>query len=217
MALSRITGQDKSGTSATAALTVTYPSTPTQNNLLIAIVYCSGTGATVTIPGWTQDKTIDDSAGHSISIFSKIAGVSETSAVAIADGSASGSIHGLIFEYSGNAASSALDKTISASSGSSSVNSLASGSTPTTTQADELLIAAAGVAGSGSSPTWTGSFTGHLNTTRSFMADQIVSATGAYATTFGYTGTAVKTNVAIATYKALAASPGVNSGFLGFM
>jgi hypothetical protein len=191
--------QQTSNTSAAATVTATFGATPTVNNLLIATVYSSNSLSTVDVPGFTLAVGIDDSTGHSASIWYKIAGGSESTAV-VANSDLSGSMHLVIAEYSGGVVSDILDQITSATS-SGNVNSLSTGTTPTTLVAKELIIAMAGIAGSAATPTYTNSVTNVVSTSRNQTGERFVTATGAYTTTIGYTGTAALMNAVLATFK----------------
>ena len=109
-------------------------------------------------------------------------------------------------EYSGFTGGAVFDQTAQATGSSTSPDS---GATPTTTDADELLIGGCSDSGAGNSYTWTSSFTLVAGSTagRHSMADRIVAATGAYNAT-ATLGTSAGWRMVIATYKAAGAAAG---------
>jgi hypothetical protein len=195
---------------ATSSVTATYGAAPTQANLLVLVHHYRDMG-TVTLPtGWTQAVALVDS-GSTITIAYKIAGATEGAGVTV---SVSVSDHQTltIFEYSGIDTASPLDQT--ASNGCrSNGTSCSSGTTATTVQADELVIAAIGLNGpsGGWTNTWTNGFTQQStvessanpadNRSASSTADRIVSAAGTFETIEGWI-TKHKAQGAIATFKA---------------
>lgn len=207
MAISRLPGQDATGTSSTTSVTATYPGATTANNLLIAVCGDNdGNTGTQTLAGWTEAISFQQSSGTDCHIFFKIAAGSETS-VTVSNANAA-SMRLAIYEYTGNVTASTLDKT--AGSGSNlGATTCPTGTTATTTVADELCIVGALVGGvAASSPSWNNSFnardtvaSGLINL---FTADRIVSATGAYTTTVTYTGASSGATGVIATFKAAA-------------
>jgi len=111
-------------------------------------------------------------------------------------------------EYSGLATSAVLDVTQSQNSGTSFVNSHPSGTSATTTQADELIFTVVGSSGS-TTPVFTVP-SGYANLateggfdafTYSAIADRIVSTTGTQSATFGSTEF-VRSQTLLATFKA---------------
>ena len=193
----------------TSSVTATYGAAPTQDNLLVLVHHYRAIG-TVTLPaGWTEAVALVDS-GSTITIGYKIAGAAEGTGVTV---SVSASDHQTltILEYSGIDTVSPLDRTAS-NACSANVTSCSSGTTATTTLADELVIAGIGVNGTsgGWANTWTNGFaqqstvvsTGGNNNQKSASstADRIVSATGAFETTEGWTTTR-KAQSAIATFR----------------
>ena len=192
-----------------ASINATYGSAPTQDNLLV-LVHHYRDDQTVTLPaGWTQAvvRVIDKST---TTIAYRIAGAAEGTGVTV---SVSRDKHQTlhIFEYSGIDPVSPLDKTAS-NPCSTPTASCSSGTTATTSVADELVIAAIGLAGASGSwdDTWTNAFTEQSTVestgtsderSASSIADRIVTTTGTFETTEGWT-TNHKAQGAIATFKA---------------
>jgi len=204
MAFSRISAQDTQNQSATFNVTTTYGSTPTQGNLLIAVLYNSDSYTLVySSAGWKLAVGSDNTNGNSISVWYKTVGTSEPTAVTMTDGSsASGSMHLILYEYQTDTKNTnfKVDQTATANSAAATANSQTTGTTKTTTQPNQLVIAAVEFAGSGTLPSWTNSFTAQLSTDRAFMADKIVSTTGSYESTLTVTGVAVKMSGAIVAF-----------------
>ena len=192
-----------------ASINATYGSAPTQDNLLV-LVHHYRDDVTVTLPaGWTQAVALV-SDKSTTTIAYRIAGVAEGTGVTV---SVSRSKHQTlhIFEYSGIDTASPLDKTAS-NPCSTPTASCSSGTTATTSVADELVIAAIGLAGASGSwdDTWTNAFTEQSTVestgtsderSASSIADRIVTTTGTFETTEGWT-TNHKAQGAIATFKA---------------
>ena len=194
---------------ATISVTATYGAAPTQDNLLVLVHHYRNIG-TVTLPaGWTQ-AVASVSSGDTTTIAYKIAGAAEGTGVTV---SVSVDHHQTltIFEYSGIDTVSPLDRTAS-NACPTPVTSCSSGTTATTIQADELVIAGIGLKGSagGWANTWTNGFTqqstvestlgGAASHSASSTADRIVSAIGTFETTEGWTDSRVAQG-AIATFK----------------
>ena len=192
-----------------SSITATYGSGPTQDNLLV-LVHHYRNDATVTLPaGWTQAVALVSNKS-AITIAYKIAGAAEGTGVTVSVSSdKSQTLH--IFEYSGIDTASPLDQTASNACSSPTI-SCSSGTTATTSVADELVIAAIGLNGDsgGWDDTWTNAFTrqstvestGTANErSASSTADRIVTTTGIFETNEGWT-TSLKALGAIATFKA---------------
>lgn len=200
--------QVQNGSSATDTVTATYGATPTDNNLLIAVYRANTDESTVTPPsGWTRANTVAVTVGHH-SIWYKIASSDPAGVTFTATGATLGQLH--IYEYSGNDTVSVLDKTASTADSGVTVTSRSSGTTATTSQADEVCIAAISLTGGTTLPSWTNSFGSGQLTTRLASVTLIVSSTGTYETTRSWT-TAVRAAGLIATFKAAAAAGGGNN------
>ena len=191
-----------------ASITATYGAAPTQDNLLVLVHHYRGTG-TVTLPaGWTEAVALVDS-GSTITIGYKIAGAAEGTGVTVSV-SFNDNQTLTIFEYSGIDTVSPLDQTAS-NPCSTATTSCSTGTTATTVLADELVIAGIGLNGTsgGWANTWTNAFTqqstvqssggGANSQSAHSTADLIVSATGTFETTEGWT-TSRSAQGAIATF-----------------
>lgn len=186
----------------------TVTSTPTDNNLLVAVInFAGGDPGTITRPsGWSLAIEAQRGSAQKIGIYYKVA-ASEGTSWTWTTANAVQSVC-TIYEYSGLDSSQAavLDKTTSNDGGAGTVTSLSTGTTVATTLADELLAAGIGLTGSsGSAFSWTNSFTDDgTGSAGAGTAVRIVSATGTYETTGSWT-TARTAVAAIATFKSLVA------------
>lgn len=194
-------------TTASNSLTTTIPSTSPGSCLIVCIMPFSGTG-TSSVSGVTVGGSADN--------FAQAAGVgtNQSSAFIWADpncasGQTSVVVAGsnllvattdggiVIYEVAGLALTSVVDKTQISSLTSGSLT-YTTGTTPTTTAPNELVVGCASVGGSPSSPA---GYTSTINTGNFSIAGQkIVSSTG----TFIYNGTSSNGPYggAIATFKA---------------
>ena len=194
-----------SSTSCTATATI---SSATANNLLIAVCGGRANSGTVSssVAGFTSAASVDNGTVHNETYY-KIAAGGETS-VACAFTSSS-NMRGVmtVFEYSGTATATPLDKT---ATNTGSGTTLTTGTTATTAQADELLIAGFTITGAPTFSSWTNSFSEQSDHSISSVAmgtaDRIVSATSTYSS--GATSSASGTWAGnITTFKAAAAAP----------
>jgi hypothetical protein len=184
--------------------------TPTSGNLL---VLTANSDATVSTPsGWTAGPSVID--GNGAYIFWKISAGSE-STVTITPG-ASANTATTVAEYSGNAASP-LDDSNSSTIAGSAGNTTTSVSV-TTTQAGDLIVAAAllhsAISANPTSPTWTNSFVNQITassgattpTCDSLVAELIAGAGGSYSTSASWTNNANDRQELVIAFKAAAAS-----------
>ena len=200
------------GTAGNASsISATYGSTPAQDNLLVLVHHYRNTG-TLTLPaGWTEAVS-QQGSGSTITIAYKVAGAAEGTDVTVSV-SPSGHQTMTIFEYEGLSIVTPLDQTAS-NFDITTTTSCSTGTTPTTTGADQLLIAGIGLNGTsdGWANTWTNSFSQQstvvstggsaANRSASSTADRIVTATGTYETTESWT-TSRNCQAAIVTFTAL--------------
>lgn len=136
--------------------TITYTQTPVSGNLLVLVVNAD---AAITTPsGWTKNVTRTN--GKETSMYSKVAGSSEPTNVTVTIGAAT-TCAMVAFEFTGRSGN--LDQVV-AVNGSPPTNDMFIGTTPTTTQSNEIVIAAFG-AGNNTGQTlgpfisWTNGFT----------------------------------------------------------
>ncbi|HZC82347.1 MAG TPA: hypothetical protein VE222_11665, partial [Nitrospiraceae bacterium] len=129
--------QSKSGTATGTSITVTFDNTPTNGNLMVAIVN-SNDGDATNPTGWNTDvNKVDVTDDDFLRIASKVAGAGESSAVTFTG--FVGNNHCLdIMEFS---LPSATPLDVTSSDGESlGVTSQTSGTTGTTAQASEVSI-----------------------------------------------------------------------------
>lgn len=192
---------DSEADSTTHSLTITQP---VQGRLMALVAAAS---AVMNLPsGWSLARSATNDPD--VRIWYRIAPASFGTTVQFGSDS-SCSASAVYMEYSGIDATP-LDQT------QSNVGTSDTGTTPTTTQADELIIAAVGGGGSADAnwSAWTNSFIeehdlassgGGFNITLG-VATRIVSATGAFGTS-ATAGAATGTCGCIATFKASAGEP----------
>ena len=140
MVWSKVQQQNNADRFTPTTITATYDSTPTEDNLLIAVFGYKDTNEPETPPsGWTLAK-LQVGASQSISIWSKIAGASEATAVTFSwTGGARCNL--LIVEYSGNITTSPFDVAAGVNGGTPVKTTISSGTTATTAEDDEMWIA----------------------------------------------------------------------------
>ena len=173
-------------TNGATSVSATFPASPTQDNLLVAIVGVRDSVTINTPSGWST--AISEAGSPGQAIFYKIAGASEPTEVNFTDIVSSSTRLGLhIYEYSGV---NALDQV---SSDTGTGTSISSGSV-TTTSANEVVTAGL-VTNANTSfddASWTNSFSeqndfNNLGDTKLRStyagADRILSTTGTYSTT----------------------------------
>jgi len=186
-----------------ASVTASFLSTPTEGNLMIAL----GAGSTVvtgnaSISGWTlATSTYADKCG----LWYKVAGAAESTDVTL-NWTGSTSTHLVIEEWTG-LSSTPLDK-VANYYVAGPVTSRTSGTTDTTTVADELCIAGFKVGNTVSAESWSNSFVLEYRdspTPTFLLGSRIVASTGTYETTLSWT-TARYAGGLIATFKAAVTS-----------
>lgn len=216
MALAEVQQGTVAAAAAGTSISVVLGSTPTANNLLVALVHARGNNAgQITVPaGWTTDITASCGEDGVVGLYSKVVVADSATVTFTMTNSAQFSM--TVIEVSGNATSSVTDKTAKTDSSGVTVLTTSSGTTATTTQADEIAVAGIACDGTvGWTNVWTNSFVqqsalnssagGSSSRSASSMAYRIVSATGAQESTEVWT-TLRKAGGVIATYKAAAAS-----------
>lgn len=192
-----------------ASIAATFGATPTENNLLIAVVDHDDNLVTISTPaGWTQVHNITGDKSV-IAYFYKVAGGGESATVTVTfSGSATGNLQ--ILEYEGIVATSPLDVSASNDGGSSKDLTCPSGTTAATAQANSLAVSGHNfekqVSGTaGYSNGFTEQATLGDNNVDIFLGvgDKILTATGTQDTTLTVTGTASTHIGVIAVFKGL--------------
>lgn len=139
MAISELTGQRSTAQSSSSTVTVTYASTPTENNLLVAAFSCKTRTVSSAPSGWSQAVVSPFLAStENLYIYYKIAGASEPTNPSW---TMSGSSNWVIAasEWSGIETSSPLDVT-KTNNGTGTAGT--TGTHSTLAQADELIVVA---------------------------------------------------------------------------
>jgi hypothetical protein len=189
-------------------VTAAFVDTPTEGNLLIAFGRGPSAATNASISGWTlATSTLNTVAGW-IVLFYKVAGAAESKNVTLA-WTSSTDTRLIIEEWSGLSATP-LDKVADLDNTGSTVTSKSSGTTDTTTVADELCIAAFSHGSTISDQSWSNSFTEEYGVAAGLMylGSKVVSSTGAQETTLSWT-TARLTGGLIATFKGVSAATNV--------
>lgn len=198
--------QSTSNTAVLATVSATYSVTPTQDNLLIAVVTASvGVGSiALSNAGWTSGASIALGVAGGMVVFYKVAGTGEPTTVT-STATLATFMDIQIFEYDGIDDETPLDKTSSTADAGVGVTTLSSGASGTLTQATELSFVAIAQAGSngglvslsnsyGSLITTTHLITGALNvnstatTSSTAVWNTSQRAAGLILTFFGDTG-----------------------------
>ncbi|MEA2587695.1 MAG: hypothetical protein QOH66_622 [Actinomycetota bacterium] len=196
----------------TSGLVVTLDAPPTPGNLLVAA--CNSDATVSTPAGFTL--AVSAVSGQGLYIFYRVVQAGDGSSVTFAP-SVADSCAGGVIEYSGLTATP-LDQTASNTTN-SSATSLATGTTPTTNQASELVIVVVGPHANNNHPwvlsSWSAGYTSQIEepnglatvgsaSSACHIGDQIVGATGAYAATGTWAPASSDAGAAIATFKAVA-------------
>jgi hypothetical protein len=181
--------QNASNTSVTASVAASFGASPNNGNLLIAVVTASvGVGSiSLSNSGWTAGPTASVGVAGGMAVFYKTATPGGADQTVTANATLATFMDIQIFEYSQVDDESPLDKTASTADSGSGVTSIASGTTATLTQANEIAFVAVAMAGSnGGSPTFTNSFNSELTTNHIITGDIQVTAATALSTTVGW-------------------------------
>lgn len=206
--------QSVGATSAAATQAATLPATPTNGNLLVAVGRANisdPTQLTLSEAGWTAVATIGNATpnANSLRVFRKIA--SGDSATVNLNATGATTIELTVTEYHSTTGwqSTPEDQVLTVSPA-TNVATLSTGTTGVTAVADEVAVAALGLGGaSGGIPSWTNSFANRVTSSspngRLWIADRILTATGAYETTATWV-TARPTRMALVTFKAVVAN-----------
>lgn len=207
MAISAVGGQEdtKTNTSGTT-IAPTLPSGATANNLVLFSIQSNDGDCTNPAGVSTAVNVLNATDDDFARIAYKVAAGGET-AFTFTAFAGNTKLAG-VKEWTGTATSSPLDKTASTGR-TTTVTSISSGTTATTAQADELCFAVCAFRQlDGGTHTTTNSFTLLHNLTNAsaftgFSAYLIVSSTGTYETTFGWSvGNSATAWAMIATFKA---------------
>jgi hypothetical protein len=208
MAIAKVQGPFYRGASADT-VTTPFTNTPTEGNLLIAIIstYASGTDGADGVTGFTYCIRVAHGGTSYLAIYYKIAGASESKDV-VGTWTASTALKMIVSEYSG-IASAVLDKTAITAHTGSTVTSRSSGTTDTITANVELCIAAFATGNTTTSQSFSNSFTDEYSndTNLIYQASLATSSAAAQETTMTWT-TARYAGGCIATFMAAPAAAG---------
>jgi hypothetical protein len=203
MAITRLSGQDSTGTGTTSA-TTTYGSTPTSGNLMIAVLFVDDNNGVMTYPsGFTKvvEELSQSSAQRTVTVLYKAAGASESSS--FSGGSSTAASTQLdLYEYSGFVAPVVDQSSHNASALSTSIST----SVPASLNNPEKLAIAVLALGTGSSPVWTGGFNVRHNTAAVTIVDQIVSSTASITAAVSWT-TSASPALVLATFQSYTPPP----------
>ena len=192
---------------ADASVTASFPSTPAEGNLMIALGGGNTDGSTnASISGWTNAVyTKIGTTANTLGLWYKVAGAAESKDVTL-NWTDSVSTYLIIEEWTGLSATP-LDK-IANVDNTGAVESQSSGTTDTTTVADELCLAGFGMGSTISDESWSNSFVlekRDSSTPKFLLGSRIVFSTGTYETTLSWT-TARACGSLIATFKGVVVS-----------
>jgi len=186
MAITRVQGNAK-GTSTTNNISVTMASTPTSGNVLIAVIGMNTSSKNVSVTSiiqtgvtWTLQVRSTNGSYLGIEIWLGVVGAGAATGITInLSGNAAYGGVADVCEYSGVAISGYLDKTAINAGTSYQIDT---GTTVTTTQADELWIGGGSPAGADTQSSPTNGFTlldgVYYNYVSVSYLEKIVSATG---------------------------------------
>ena len=198
----------KYDTAASNSVTISWNSTPTSGNLLIARAIGAAATDGGAISGWTKTDSAryGASTGH-VAIFFKKAGASEGD-VTVTFTSAT-TTRMVIEEWNNSDGWDTVDQHTYADNAGSTVTSKSTGTTGSTTVADELSVSVIGWGSAVTGISWSNSFTASFEQPTGALtfagAHKVLSSTGAQETTASWT-TARLAGAAIATFKGNAPS-----------
>jgi hypothetical protein len=151
-----------------SSIAATFASPPGSGNLLVAIAGNRAASSPATPAGWSV--AIDETANAPGQvIFYRIAAAAEPATVTVSGYTTATRLGLQVYEYRGIAYSAPLDRTASSAG---SGTALATGTTPTTGQPVELLVAAFVIDTAGTIDGWTNGFTEHWDFVNSGAAPQ---------------------------------------------
>lgn len=213
MVISRVAGQTPQahGLTGVTSIQVTLPQNVVAGNAVM-VVGKSRSGGTITFSDGLSNTYATDietagGADNDVAIGSAKDLSTGGSCTVTASTTAGADRMGIsAMEYSGFTGGAVFDQSASNIGTSTSADS---GSTPTTTAADELLIGGASDAGA-TTYSWTSSFSlvAEHSTGRHSMGDRIVASTGTYNAT-ATLGISTLWNMVIATYKEAGGAPAI--------
>lgn len=201
---------------AAQTITTSYPTTPVEGRLLVAVyaprtVFANILGTGAPAEGWSNAVNLNRGTTMNISIWWKVAGASEPTAVTFNTAPGAGNIHQFldVFSFAGADVVSPIDQTASVDGGASTVTTLPAPLSVTPTLAGELVIAAVGTAAAaGAWGAWSGGFSRPVNpnpaSTDRLVVGHLVQASAAAASTNVTWSTTQLAAGVIASFKAAA-------------
>jgi hypothetical protein len=199
---------------STSSLSVTLGSAPIPGNLLVAACNSDATVATPT--GFLL--AVSAISGQALYLWYRVVQSGDSATVAFAP-SVADSVAGGVLEYSGIITPNPLDQTASNTAG-GNPTSISTGTTGTTSQANELVIVVAGPHAGNNHPwtlsSWSAGYTSEIEEPNGIatvgsascachIGDQVVSAVGTYSATATWSPSSSDAGALIATFKATAA------------
>lgn len=203
--------QSNSNTSVLASVAATFPASPNQDNLLIAVVTASvGVGSiSLSNSGWSTGGSIAVGIAGGMVVFYKVSGSGGADQTVTANATLAAFMDIQIFEYQSVDDEVPLDKTASTADSGSGVTSRASGTTATLSQAQEIAFVAYAQAGSnGGGAALTNSFNLELTTTHLITGDISVNATTALSSTASWTTSQRAAGIILTFFGEVGDSPG---------
>lgn len=194
-----VLSQQNSNTSGTNSCTVTLGSAPTNGTLLVACVFSNNVANSHTAPaGWAEIKNSVGTTSQQASMWYKVASSEGTTFKFNSTGATVMEV--AVLNYTGTHTSSPLDKSAETEGSTTGVTSRSTGTTATTTVANEVCVACIYLSNTITSPSWSNSFNMQYSGTRVKVGDKIISSTGTQETTLSWT-TSRKADGIIATFK----------------
>ncbi len=218
MAITEIKANTSQTTSATSHPVAFASGSATAGNLIVVVAKINTPNANVTIPaGFTLAGTSIDRGATNLCLvfYYKVATGGETGGTFTTATAVSSRWQIWEFNATNGWPADPVDKKQSTDGGASTLNSLSTGNTATTTQAEEIAVAAWAMSAGISSPSVTNSFT-LINNTTALYATKILAATGVVESTASWT-TAATVVAKVVTFAPSGAPSGgpVHSGFFG--
>ncbi len=191
LSITKVQGPPVIGIGSTS-VTTTFSSTPTQNNLIVVLLGCTGSSTGVggvALTGFTlsTSATVGTSNGF-VSTWYKIAGASESTGIS-ATISGGSSCNIIAEEWTNINTSNPLDRTAFTNDTGSTVSSRSSGTTSTTSTSNSLAFTGHITGNTTTSRSWSNSFNAEYQNDLYYIyaASRVLSATGTYESTMSWT------------------------------
>jgi hypothetical protein len=187
MAVAKV--QYASGTSGSSPVSAVYGSTPTLDNLLVAVAMNNVTSGTLGISGWTMLTDRSFGTANSIAAFAKIAGSSESTNVSCTSSGAPTQMRLAVWEFSGSVTTSASDAVYLSSTAAGTFGATATTNSASFTTGSEAEYALAAIAfqNTVTAPAADSGFTIDTTYDRLVTAYKAISSSGSESTTFTWT------------------------------